>query len=369
MATRMDFSKMEQEAADAKAELVEESGGPAEDTDAKLEEALTSFDDPAGHETELKDEDIPESNFWDGQSGNTDIRDNVLYEKEEVEGAEDTFESQLKEQIFKYKANGKDYEVDLANQDELAKKLSLAEGGAKAFSDKARLGREVKAKDEEIARLKEYEDLYKKLDKIKGNDREFVQEFLGKSYEEFEKEAARKYRIREDGTDEERNLLTMQEELSQMRQSTESDKRVRDLQEERSKSQLLEARQTRLKTAMEKEYFKHELPDTGNAAYDKKMSEMFWRESNQDVINALSNGDKLTNQLIQDTFKNNYNMLYQSHNAQVETTIKKRVETKRKKDLKQAQVDSQKNYATPKSLPSPAGHNPLSLFKAMKSRR
>jgi len=366
--TRMDFSQLEQAAADAKAELVEESGGPVANTDTQLEDALTSFDDPAGHEATIEDEDIPEAEFWDGQSGKTDIRDNVRNETV-GEDAEDTFEEQLSEQIFKYKANGKDYEFDLANQDALAKKLALAEGGAKAFSDKARLGREVKAKDVEIARLKEYEDLYKKLDKIKGNDREFVQEFLGKSYEEFEKEAARKYRIKEEGTDEERNLLGMQEELAQMRQATESDQRVRKLQEDRSKSQLLEARQTRLKTAMEKEYFKHELPETGNTVYDKKMSEMFWRESNQDVINAISNGDKLTNQLIQETFDNNYNMLYQNHTKQVEKQLKKRVESKRKKDLKQAQVDSQKNYATAKGLPGPEGHNPLSLFKAMKKRK
>lgn len=367
--SRMTQGSIAQELAAVQAAAVAESESGAIDTEAvsgQLEEALFGGGDLP--EATIDDADIPESGFWDGESGGADgVRGNVR--NEDPADEQDEFEEQLNESVFKYRAGGKDYELNLSDKDALSKKLAMAEGGAKAFSDKARLSREVKSKDAEIARLKEFEEQFRKLDKLKGNDREFVQEFLGKSYEDFEKEAARKYRIREEGTEEEKHSLLQHEEITTLRREMEQDKRLRDLQEKRSVAAEHNAKQARLKTAMEREFFKYELPSSGDEKMDSKRKRAFWTTSYQDVIDAVEGGQKLTNELIAESFEYNNLMLTQTHNVAVETKLKERVVKKKAVDKKQAQLDSQTNYATPSGIPSGEGLNPLSLFKAMKRRK
>ena len=358
--TGLDASTLEQAAADARAEL--SSDAPIAPN--PLEDVLKSSNT---QQATIDDEDIPDSDFWDGTSGGEEgVAGNTLND-DPVD--EQDFDSKLEEAVFKYRAGNKDYELDLNDREALAKKLSMAEGGAKAFSDKARLSRELKAKDAEIAQLRERDELLQKLDKLRGNDRAVVEEYLGKSYEDFEKEAARKYRIREEGTDEERSSLLQQEEISQLRREMDQDKRLRELNDQRSAAELQNAKKIRLKTMTESAFFDRELPTTGDQKMDDKLKQSYWKMSMIDIAEADERGQTIDKKFVDEMFAKKYRTLVHTHENAVETKLKERVTKKKAVDKRQAQLASTENYSTPKGNPEIGNHNPLSFFKEFTKKR
>ena len=321
-------------------------------SDADIEAAVTDTTTPEELEATV---DVPESAFWD---------ENVAADSDDIAEPEPDLEVPHSDgETLTYKVNGREQTVSL----EEAKKLLSHVGGAKkAFSDKAKMRRQLDKAKAEREELLPYKEAMDKLEKYKDDHDELVRVLTGKSLDDLAQQKAERLRVYEAATPEERQLLDYEARMQALeaKQAREIAELERKLQEAEAREYAAEEKQ--LYGKLEREYHKYELP-AADPAVKNRLGKMLWRNAIADLKEFDEAGYEINEKVIRKAFKDNYSALNNLYGEEVERGMQQKTTAKRIAAKEKAQLASTRNY-TPTIDKDLVGLNPTDLFKKLTGR-
>jgi hypothetical protein len=243
-------------------------------------------------------------------------------------------------QTIKFKANGEDIELSV---EEAQKRLSMAEGARQALQDRSKLRKEAKAKDQEIEALRQYKDTWEKLEAIKHDRQKLLETITGESYDDFLSQEAERREIYQNGTDEQRRLLEQADKIEKLERAQAADSQRREADLNKAETAKFDAEKQRVQNSMEREYYKHKLPEGVEGSAQNKLKNMLWKQSADDLKQYYQKYGKITNKMVEKSFKDNANVLFNSHKQAVAKGVSEVRETKKQAAKEKAQIASVKN--------------------------
>lgn len=268
-------------------------------------------------------------------------------------------------QTIKFKANGKDMELSV---EEAQRRLSLAEGARQALQDRAKLRKENETIRKQAEELTKYKETWDKLESVKHDRRQLLELITGESYDDLIAQEAEKREIHLYGTDEQKQLLEYSEKVQRLEREKELENGRREKAAQQVDKANYDAEQTRLKTAMEKEFGKYKLPEGLDPTAQTKLSKMLWKQSVDDLKSYHSQYGKITGKMVEKAFQDNANILLNSHKEQVDKKVAEIRQTEKSTAKEQAQLASLKN-SDDQGLSQLSRLNPNQLFDLFRKGR
>lgn len=268
-------------------------------------------------------------------------------------------------QTIKYKANGEEVEISV---EEAAKKLSMADGARKVFSDNDKLRKTNKQLETENKANREVVELWNKLEAAKDDDRTLYKMITGRDFDSIiQREAQRLLDYRDASPEEQRAMdAERRAELAEQR-SALRDKDAKKATDAHEKERY-EIQKGRVFGAMEAEFRKHDLPEGVDPAAGNRLKKMLWRNSIEDMKDLKRSGKPITQSAISKVFSENAAAL-KAFGRTTETAQVKEEVAKEKVATEKAKAASTKNYPTSSVDKDMAKKDPLSLFRAMTGRK
>lgn len=343
----LDYLKEAQDA--IKDDLVEEptmSSSPL-DSDEEVPSVLDAQDDVETEEVETK------SSIWDE-------------DEDEVEESSETPVDQTSDlQTLTYTADGQEF---TATPEEAQKALSLMKGARRAFSERAKLKRQVKELQQNAEQGSQYKKYWEEAMQAANNPEQLFEKLSGKSFSEAVDREIQKRNFYETATDEQRQLFDYEEKFNSMegqlkKVQEETQRKERELAEKAS-----ETRKQHLSGMLEPSFheFTANLEERYTPIQANKLKKSLWRESIDDFKTALSKGYKPSNQLARKIFERNAAILIRDNKQQIEQGVQK-VAAKKSEDAKvKAQLASQSNYEdNDNNINDLVKMDPMTLFQKM----
>lgn len=243
-------------------------------------------------------------------------------------------------QTIKFKANGEDIELSL---EEAQKRLSLAEGARQALQDRATLKKEVANLKKQSEELAKYKDTWDKLESVKHDRKQLLELITGESYDDIMQREAERRDIYQYGTDEQKRLLEYSEKLQKLERERELENSRRESQVQQAEQAKFDAEKQRVQTTMEREYYKHELPEDLDPAAANKLKAMLWQQSASDLKQYYQKYGKITNKMVEKAFADNANVLLGAHSKQVDKKVNEIRESEKQSAKEKAQLASTKD--------------------------
>jgi hypothetical protein len=262
-------------------------------------------------------------------------------------------------QTIKFKANGEDIELPL---EEAQKRLSLAEGARQALQDRAKLSKENKLLQEQAKELAKYKDTWDKLESVKHDRQKLFEMITGEPYDDLIRKESERREIYQNGTEEQKQLLAQAERVQRLEREIELEKTRKDSESKRIDQQRYEAEKQQVRTVMEKEFYKHDLPTDLAPAAQSKLKAMLWKQSTDDLKQYHKEYGKITNKMVEKAFADNAALLKGGLKASVDKQVADVREATKQSAKENAQLASTKNSGTAID-PKLASMNPSDLFK------
>ena len=214
------------------------------------------------------DIDVPNT-FWDSTS--------VADEPRSPSEVKLDLDVPAERQTIKFKANGE--EIELSYED-AAKRLAMAEGGARAFTQLAQANKRVKELESSSADMRHKADLMDKLESLRHDPKKLLEIVTGQDADTYLADQVRKYNIRESGDAREIAQLEKEERFAQLeRQLQMQEERQQEL-ETKEEARFMSSEKTRLKGLMDGEFFKHQFK-MENPLDSNDMNEMLYQDSHK----------------------------------------------------------------------------------------
>jgi len=333
---------------------------------AVVEEAVENFDDDISYEDPLEsDLEVPSSGFFENEPSD----DGQSSEEISSSVVDNTPQSGT---IIKYKANGKEYEVDLSNEQakqEIIKKLALAEGARKVFSDKAKMARELKKYQEEVKKSQEILPLWKKLEEIhnSGNNKMLWKAFTGEDFDAMLEREVEKRHLKQSASPEEAMLMEKEEELERVKYSQRQLEKKLEEKLNLASKQKLEAETQSLKSVLIPEFQKHvEQFNSYSKPAQNRLKKMLWGTTIDDLTKYAEQGYDVSNpRIFKKVLENNAKALQLLNNKGVNEKVNQVIENKKKEATENAQLASTKNYSNDTDLRELVKMDPKTLFDKM----
>ncbi len=269
-------------------------------------------------------------------------------------------------EIFSYKANGEDKELDLYSDDgkaQVRKALEQYQGMQKAFSDAAQLKRDMKRLKTEKDADNKYKENWDKIEDLK-HDRKRLLEFIsGEKYDDLMSQEVARKNAYDLGTEEERRLIDYEErirasEISQKQSQSRSERLAA-----RAEAAQAAALEESTRTSMEIEYNKH----VGNLNFEDKgfevgVKEALWEKSATDLKKYYVKYGKLTKPMFEKVFADNAR-LWSGMQSQIDSGVDKAIENKKQVAKEKAQVASTRNFGKSATNSDIAKMHPDDIFK------
>lgn len=335
----------------------------------ELSDINESFTEPLGStEPEIELED---SNFWGNKQEEVEIPAELDVDPDaEIEVPEVGVSPSS--EPFRYKANGEDVELDISSEVGLAqirKALEREAGMDKAFSQSAKLQKQIKQLQSDMASQNKYKENWDKIEDLKHDRKALLELITGESYEDvMAKEVARKnaYDL---GTEDERRIIDYEQRLQDVEVGHKRDKaRAERLAIEASEAES-RAFELNLRSSMEREFFKQ---TSGmkfeDAAMGNKVKEAIWTMATNDLKAYQTKYGKLTPKMYQKAFSDNAKMIGNQAQAQIDSGVSKAIENRKKSAKEKAQLSSTRNYGQSLADTDLASLPPDKLFQRMFKR-
>jgi hypothetical protein len=268
-------------------------------------------------------------------------------------------------QTIKFKANGEDIELSL---EEAQKRLSLAEGARQALNDRAKLKKEVTNLKKQSEELSRYKDTWEKLESVKHDRKQLLELITGESYDELIEREAEKRQIHQYGSPEQKQLLDYAERVQKLERERELENGKRESQIKQAEQSKFDAEAQRVQTAMEREFYKHQLPEDLDPSAQNKLKAMLWKQSAADLKEYYNKYGKITNKMVEKAFADNANVMLRSNNKVVEKKVAEIRDTQKQAAKEKAQIASVKNSENTVDAKL-ANMNPNQLFDFFRKGR
>lgn len=299
--------------------------------------------------------------------------DGVEDEDQPAETAEEETEATAEEnvsakddgpQTIKYKANGEEVEISV---EEAAKRLSLADGARKVFSDNDKLRKTNKQLVEENKANKEIVDLWNKLEAVKDDERQLYNMITGRNFDEIIRKEAQWLLDYRDASPEEQRAMEAERVAEDAKRSLALRDKDAKKADERREQERYEIQKSRVFGAMEAEFRKHELPEGVDPAAGNRLKKMLWRNSIEDIKDLKRQKQPITASAIARVFAENAAAL-KSFSRTVETQQVKEEVVKEKVATEKAKAASTKNYPKTTVDQDIAKLNPLDMFYKLRRK-
>lgn len=275
--------------------------------------------------------------------------------------------------VHKYKADGKEFEIDLSTEEgqaEALKALSLVSGARKAFSAKAKLQKALKQERAKHTEVSEKVKLFDQLEKIhdSGDDRMIFKALTGKSLDDVIQRETEKARLRENATPEQLALLDKEDayQKANARLQKLEAKSATDA-EERAKDKVESSRQS-MQSSLLPEFQKHTQQFSGHSQVTQnKLKKMLWKTTIDDLIGYAEQGYDVSNpRIYRKVMANNAKAMKVFSAKGASEGASKIIEGKKKEAVESAQAAASRNYPDKKQLKDLSKLNPLDLFNKLK---
>lgn len=319
----------------------------------------TSTEIPTVSEPE---EDVP--SFLDVQDhGDTD--EQLLGDVEDVQ-TETPQAPSSEDGTLTYTANGKEFSATL---EDAKKALSMMKGARRAFSDRAKLKREVaslKKDAEDGAQFKKY---WEEIMAKSKNPKEAWEALTGQSFDQVLENELQRRQLYANATDEQKQMFEYEDRFNEMqskltRFEDEAARKQRELSEKAS-----DARKQHLSGLMEPVFFEHseKFESMGlSKAELNDVNDMLWNKSIRDMKKAINAGYKPNRAVVKKIFDRNARILLRDNKDQVDQGVKQELARKREDAKTKAQVASTQNYSGPLNMNDLVKKNPKDLFELFK---
>jgi hypothetical protein len=350
----------EQKAAEIADFLNNSQSGSNPVDEAAIEEGLNVLEDFTKIEAD-PDLEVPDSDFWNSGDEEESLEvtpsEVVPHEVEE----EATVSATPHREIYEFKANGKTIRKELTHE-ELLKELSLNEGSRQAFSDKAKLKKEL----DKIK--KERDDLqgsWDSLEKVKHDKEQLFKLITGEDYEDFIQDEIARRNIMEHGTDTEKRMLEQDLRLQEMNRklaaAEESNKRTAHEVE----TKRMSAERAKLESAIDTELSKYELPTTEDPVVTNKLNTILKDSIARDVRRYYQEYGQITKKMVAKAVSDNTKALTGGYKYKAEEELKKVTRAKRADAKSQAQIAANRPVSRDIAQET-AGMSANEIFKFLK---
>jgi hypothetical protein len=328
--------------------------------EATVDAGLESLDSSSSDQTEGGNLEVPESSFWDDESPASETADSPS----ETEAKQPNLSAAG---TIKYKADGKEIEISL---EEAKKQLSLAAGARRAFTEKQKIQKQYEALSKERQELLKIKEAWDKLEELKNDPERLAEVIFDKPYADIEKEVYERRRLYEEATPEERQLLEYEARMRNLERDMERRNREAERKRQEAEEREYSATTTKLETAMQREFFKHQVVDSQDPTVANKLRKMLWRQSVADLkeyAKRLPEGKLPGPKLIAKVFADNARAISGFKSEIVNKEIKQAVDQKKQASVQKAQLSSTANYSS-QIDPNLMKLNPLDLFNKLRGR-
>ena len=344
----------------------EMDSNPANMSDVDINEALTAETPEVTGEPEIEIED---SGFWgDKEDLGGDIpletgSDPVL--EEEVPQTE----VETSDEIFSYKANGEDRKLDISSEEgraELKKALERNFGMEKAFSESAKLKRELKRLTSEKGSDSKYKENWDKIEDLKHNPKALLEFISGQKYDELISQEVARANAYDLGTEDERRVIDYEQRIRDMEIRQKQDQSKSERLAAAAEASEARAMEFNTRTAMETEYNKHvgEL-NFEDKQYENDIKEAYWQKSANDLKKYYTKYGKLTNKMYAKVFNDNAKIYGGNLKSQIDSGVDKAIQNKKQAAGEKAQVASTRNYGKAVADSDLVNLSPDKLFHKM----
>ncbi len=291
------------------------------------------------------DIELPENPFW-GEEGS----DQEDAEAPDSDDSEPDAESDVSEdghsQTIKYKANGEDVELTL---EEAQKRLAMTDPKVvrKAFTDRTKLRKENEKLASENKELAEYRETWNKLEAVKDDEQKLYEMITGKSFEDFERNAAERKQLFEEASPEEQRAMRAEDRLRQLENKSVAEQKGRDKERTDADKKLFQAEKVQLQGQLEREYHKHATFDEKNPQVANRLKKMLWRNAVADLKDYHESYGKLTSKMVKKAFSDNSAALAAFRGNAEAATVTETATQKKAAAKTKAEEASTRNYSSP----------------------
>lgn len=306
--------------------------------------------------------DVPDAPFWgEGDEQSDDSETASSGEHPETSDSEPQVQDVSPDGTITYTVDGETKTISLA---EAQKELSLVGGARRAFTDSAKLRKQLSASTKELTESRKFRESWDKLEDLKHEPEKLYEVIMGRPFTEFLKEVEDRVKLYSGASPEEKIALDQESEIRRLRQDVDREKRQRDRDNKKATDDKYEADKTRMQTNLERSFFKHEVkvddPQTAN-----EVKEMHWLKSVADLKKLDKQGVEITQKVIDKVYGDNAAVLRSFYSKSADKTIKEQ-STKRSETAKsKAQLASVGNVKSSVSK-NLTKQDPLSLFHTLK---
>lgn len=308
--------------------------------------------------------DVPESNFWDNASPS--VENEVL--PTEIDSVSNDVPDN--DQIIKFKAFGQEKELSFEEAgkrlglpteivaglptDAVSTALSKIEGGNQAFSKLAEANKRVKQLESSRSELEKKASLIDKLEEVKHDWKQVLQIATGQDPDTFLKEAMRKQRILELGSDGEKNQLEKEERLAMLERKLEAQRLQQEELSTQEQTRLYGSEKLEMKSLMTDAFNKHKL-DLGNETDSNDVNEMLWDNSRAQMAKYVTKYKdhpkfkELLPKMAQKSFEDVAGKFNRLTTGQVQTKVDEAIKNKKQQSQEKAAIASTRRISEPNS--------------------
>lgn len=267
---------------------------------------------------------------------------------------------------FEYTVGGQTYKATKA---QALKALELQRGARQAFSERAKLKRELKKIQQQAEENAEFRERWKEV-LADPSYKAVFEKLTGQSFDTVLNQEIERRNLLQRATPEERKILEYDQQMQSMKSQldqfrSQAEQREKELAEKSFKAEV-NLFQSEMSPIMEKafESLAHSNPEIENTRW-----EMLWGKTIRDLKYYANEGYDVNKTLINQVAKRNAKAMSADIATKVDQGVEQIMEQKRSDAQNRAHKASTQNYTAPSlSAQEAVALNPLDLFKRMTGR-
>lgn len=315
---------------------------------------VTDADDQVNPELES------DGDFSNWEDESSDVNDAL---GEDGEGA-----AAAQPQLRKFKANGREVDVDMGDQEGVDRLITLGLGARPLFSKVDKLTKDLAAASKKAESGQRYEKMWKKLDSMKSDHDALYEAVFGRKYDEAFKERKEWSDRFESASPEQQNVMLEQRRIQQEGLKLKREREEWESTKGEGESKLEQAERKEFRAQLLPEFYKHEFSSkVKDGARAEKLNAVLWKTT---ISNLKGYGEdvEITPELIRKEFRETAALLAGDAKAEAKQEVKKVVEQKKKVSQQQAKVASTRNYGGAGDKDLGKEKDPVKLLRRMFGR-
>ncbi len=270
-------------------------------------------------------------------------------------------------EVRKFKANGKEVDVDMADQPRVDQLITLGLGARAVFTERDSLKKAAAVSAKTISELSKFKTLWGQLEDAKAAGKEALYEkIFGEKFDDVVSARAKAQAEYDAATPEEKRFLDYEKRIKQAEQAQAARDRDAKKAIEAAEAKNREADVREYKSKLSSEFYKFEFSEkVSDPVRAEKLNKTLWRNVIADLKSEFGEADEVPQEAIRRAFKENASVLLGDSKQQAEKQVKKVIDEKKKTAKTQAQAAATRNFNKTDDKALSKITDPKKLWKTM----